>query len=696
MHALSHAFSSLWNSADAPPPAPSTTLSKKPEAIAPPAAEIAENTVHLERDPPAAEIAENTVHLERQDAKASENTVHLERQDSVPPQPDPSLIFESLLMERDASRSVEVRPGVEVDSARALAEHGDFATFRRRLLWQMIKRKWFGALTERTTAGLGTPAEFVRFVADASDALSAEFRAAPALAPHAHAVKLLFKGGNVVTFVKAAAVGMLRAASADGRVADLAAALTSSGLSDVDFYCLLDYEADPALKDPATFEAAHAAAREAAKSALRRVALPASWSSRADSGAALAAAAAALLGELEDAKRHYGLDDPPSLALVAALAAPGALAAVPCARRDVDIRQTAAGVALRFGGESRAAYVSDNASVEHRDARCVAADDVCAFSLVRLLCGFRVTPARRAAAAALAALRGADASWDEDRDDGSVLCKGEGVDVSFPKRLDVNLALWAEGERDAPGSFVSRATLAAGGRTTSILCESLDALILEQRDLTFGKRAQHLVIWRVAKSAKRLRRLVELLGVKLLAAPGFSPRTKAQALRVLHATLAGFCDRSFRASAAADKKTRKSAGGGAEPLREANGPPRTAVKARRPAHRDAHRPRAAVDAADRVGLDAAELARCDALFAAALVDASLVRPLEHLALRAFGDAADLALPPNFAAKWDAVLAPLVSLVDTFAGAAEALAEINATALAEHRLYDFDLGTAWAA
>ena len=78
-------------------------------------------------------------------------------------------------------------------------------------------------------------------------------------------------------------------------------------------------------------------------------------------------------------------------------------------------------VALRFGGECRAAYVSDNASVEHRDARCVAADDVCAFSLVRLLCGFRVTPARRAAAAALAALRGADASWDEDRDDGSVL-----------------------------------------------------------------------------------------------------------------------------------------------------------------------------------------------------------------------------------------------------------------------------------
>ncbi|KAH8055676.1 hypothetical protein JL722_8019 [Aureococcus anophagefferens] len=399
---------------------------------------------------------------------------------------------------------------------------------------------------------------------------------------------------------------MLRAASADGRVADLAAALTSSGLSGVDFYCLLDYEADPALKDPATFEAAHAAAREAAKRALRRVALPASWSSRADSGAARAAA---LLGELEDAKRHYGLDDPPSSR--SSPRSPRPARSRPCPARGAT-------------------------SVEHRDARCVAADDVCAFSLVRLLCGFRVTPARGAAAAALAALRGADASWDEDRDDGSVLCKGEGVDVSFPKRLGVNLALWAEASatRRAPSSR-GRRSRRAGARLRSSASRSTRSS--SSSAILRSGSAQHLVIWRVAKSAKRLRRLVELLGVKLLAAPGFAPRTKAQALRVLHATLAGFCDRSFGRR------------GGQE--------------ARRPAA--APSPRAATPFA-------------------ALVDASLVRPLEHLALRAFGDAADLALPPNFAAKWDAVLAPLVSLVDTFAGAAEALADANATALAEHR------------
>ncbi|KAH8080421.1 hypothetical protein JL720_9115 [Aureococcus anophagefferens] len=658
MDALSRAFSSLWNSADAPPPAPSTTLSKNPEAIAPPAAEIAENTVHLER------------------------------QDSVPPQPDPSLIFESLLMERDASRSVEVRPGVEVDAARALAEHGDFATFRRRLLWQMIKRKWFGALTERTTAGLGTPAEFVRFVADANDALSAEFRAAPALAPRA-AVKLLFKGGNVVTFVKAAAVGMLRAASADGRVADLAAALTSSGLSDVDFYCLLDYEADPALKDPATFEAAHAAAREAAKRALRRVALPASWSSRTRRRFAArggsSASSRTRSATTASTTRRPSRSSPRSPRPARSRPCPARGAASTSARR----RRRRAPLC----GESRAAYVSDNASVavsvEHRDARCVAADDVCAFSLVRLLCGFRVTPARGAAAAALAALRGADASWDEDRDDGSVLCKGEGVDVSFPKRLDVNLALWAEGERDAPGSFVSRATLAAGGRATSILCESLDALILEQRDLTFGKRAQHLVIWRVAKSAKRLRRLVELLGVKLLAAPGFAPRTKAQALRVLHATLAGFCDRSF--GRAADKKTRKSAGGGAERGKR-TGPAdgRQGAAARAPRRAPAAR---GVDAADRVGLT--PRARCDALLRRRSSTRRSCGPWST------SRSAPSATPRTSRCRRTSppsgtVLAPLVSLVDTFAGAAEALADANATALAEHRLYDFDLGTAWAA
>ncbi|KAK7241994.1 hypothetical protein SO694_00018226 [Aureococcus anophagefferens] len=222
----------------------------------------------------------------------------------------------------------------------------------------MIKRKWFGALTERTTAGLGTPAEFVRFVADANDALSANSAPPRALAPRP-AVKLLFKGGNVVNFVKAAAVGMLRAASADGRVADLARA-DVVGPQRRRLLLLVGLRGGPGPQGPGDLRgrARRGARGRQARAAARRAAgvLVAS----ADSAPRFAPPAAALLGELEDAKRHYGLDDPPSFALVAALAAPGARAAVPCARRDVDIRQRRRS---RFGGESRAANLQPSTSM---------------------------------------------------------------------------------------------------------------------------------------------------------------------------------------------------------------------------------------------------------------------------------------------------------------------------------------------
>ena len=54
-------------------------------------------------------------------------------------------------------------------------------------------------------------------------------------------LRLLFKGGNVVAFVRASAARMLRRASRDARVAALADELQGGGaLSDVDFYALLD------------------------------------------------------------------------------------------------------------------------------------------------------------------------------------------------------------------------------------------------------------------------------------------------------------------------------------------------------------------------------------------------------------------------------------------------------------------------
>ena len=66
--------------------------------------------------------------------------------------------------------------------------------------------------------------------------------------------------------------------------------------------------------------------------------------------------------------------------------------------------------------------------------------------------------------------------------------------------------------------------------------ESVDALILEQRDLTFGKRASTLAIWRTAKAHKRLRRLIELCGVKCLTLEPFSWAQKEAAFMTVRAS----------------------------------------------------------------------------------------------------------------------------------------------------------------
>ena len=133
--------------------------------------------------------------------------------------------------------------------------------------------------------------------------------------------------------------------------------------------------------------------------------------------------------------------------------------------------------------------------------------------------------ATEAGAATAAAVVGAAGALRSSR-----LLKGEGVDVSLPTRRDVNLQMWCQGEAAEPGSFVRKATLRGGSDRTrnkatqqeqdkanadaaaanagaedkekdeededeaevSLLVESIDALILEQRDLTFGKRAQTL------------------------------------------------------------------------------------------------------------------------------------------------------------------------------------------------------------
>lgn len=131
-------------------------------------------------------------------------------------------------------------------------------------------------------------------------------------------------------------------------------------------------------------------------------------------------------------------------------------------------------------------------------------------------------------ASATLALDGATLS-QHDSNASSRLLKGEGVDVSLPTRRDINLQMWCNGEAAESGSFVSylqivvttirlwplykssngvlpvlqvKQAILRGGSAVEglavapvevpLLVESIDALILEQRDLTFGKRAQTL------------------------------------------------------------------------------------------------------------------------------------------------------------------------------------------------------------
>lgn len=604
------------------------------------------------------------------DVVGGERRVVLERRESVPPVPDASLVWETLEL---GDKPITVRAGVVVDRARALREHGDLGTYRRRLVWQMVKRKWFGALTEETTRGIG---DFVSFVGRSYATVSGALLDDPIVGPHAKsgAVRLILKGGNVVNLVKAAAVRQL-----GSRVETVG--LKGGGISDVDYYCFIDKRIDD-------FDIVHRAARDAARRALRGLSLPAAWrNSDVDLGSLLERAVQSLRDELE-AYGDLASNMPEVHAALSALAEPGAMRCSPYDRRDLDIRQLDDGVELVFADdEPRPAYVSHNHKVEHRDARCVTDDDVCAFSLVRLLVGFAATPTTPDARVALRELSHVDADH--------VLVKGEGVDVSFPHHHDVNLGLWVDDDK-----FVTSATLG----NVHLYCESLDALILEQRDLTFGKRAQHVLIWRVAKAAKRLRRLVELLGIKLLASDASSWQLKATALALLHVRLDNFAnalDRRHEHHATTplkNKPPRRSFG--VEEVKIAavvSDAPKTSGKPHSngttaQAHATHDVPAATLAAAARLGLSRLQAASCRDVFDAALVTEALLLPLDHLALRVFADKSTGHLPPTFATQWRATLEPLIDLIALFRDAARgiaALPDASAVRISEDLLYHWD-------
>lgn len=624
-----------------------------------------------------------------------EKTVlRIRRRDSVPPVPDVSMISETVNLERGYIESIRVRAGVDVDASRVLREHGSFREYRRRLIWQVLKRRWFAALTEETASAFETRASFLDFVIEAHSQIFQSLRNDCIVGPYIarNAVRLLFKGGNVVNMVKGACVRLLQAGGGNLAVSKLAEMLAPAAFSDIDFYLLVDYLEDPDLADPRCFQIVHLAARDCAKEGLRKLVLPEQWGAKKKhdrNGERLGAVLSRAVSELVDdlGVCHNTLRDEDHR--LSQLRHEGCLQCKPALRRDVTIRQRQGReeeeVELTFAGESRRAYVSDNALIEHRDARCITEEDVCRFSLTRLLCGFKITATTKGAKRALDIIRG---------EEGEVLCKGEGVDVSIPHRNDVNLALWCQSDRDEPGSFARIADLQkSDGSAYSLLCESLDALILEQRDLTFGKRAHNLLIWRVAKADKRLKRLVELLGINLFAAETADWTLKFRALSLLFYRLDHFAERTFATDDDADrKKTRRRLTLG--PIDNRNDDARRSAKKKKTRNSTGKAresegasnfdiralPESTVAAARSAGLlRHCDLQSCLQLLDKSLVSTALLLPLDHLALRVF--AADDEGEPNaqtsFTDNWKVILEPLVHLVELFRDAAQALATLPA-------------------
>ena len=103
--------------------------------------------------------------------------VRMKRRSCVPPVPEPTLLLETLRMEDDPTHGVEIASGFFVDRelvmrefSRAGEDAADaFARYRSTLLSQMLKRRWFAALTDHNTRALflqRSPDFFVRFIGD--------------------------------------------------------------------------------------------------------------------------------------------------------------------------------------------------------------------------------------------------------------------------------------------------------------------------------------------------------------------------------------------------------------------------------------------------------------------------------------------------------------------------------------------------
>jgi hypothetical protein len=642
---------------------------------------------------------------------------------SIPPQPDPELLLDSLRLERDPTISVEPRPGLIVDQQMVLAEHGSehagpalaFRLYRERATWQMIKRRWFSALTEFNVQELFqkcAPEFFLRVLQMIYEAWDTEvYEFGPVDDPHSlhglvrsGAVQLIFKGGNAVALIKGIARSLL-----PEEVQKTLHRLAPTDLSDLDFLAFINYVKEPWLADEANYATIHTQVRTAAVRALERVV------NRIEAGvkagdpcfanfqgvfqhqdrAALSAKLSSVLrsateklqAEVRSTTEDHGfaaedlagvhrLLDTFTLKEEATVL-PGQRESIAIHNEDENNR-----VKISFHGESRHLYVSDNPDICFKDIRCVSHLDACNFSLVRALVGFNVECAADVGVSA--------ELHDEVKVDFHRFTKGEGIDVSIPRRNDIahsrSLVDWKDDERVR----ARQASLRAPGVNAQFPMESIEALIHEQRDLSFGRRMQSVLIWRIAKVTKRLSRLLELCGIKTMTLP-FSWARKAKAFTHLKQRLERFAAVTLprlyeglgqeadgpKDQTPPQKRRRQTLGAAVQPVAQLSAKPRPWTETK-------HAP----------GED------IDEVLDAATINDMLLASLDDLALKVFSNARKKDLPSNFVARWQETLQPMVSLAADFATAFEQLRDLHASghapqAYSEESFYSFNFDETWA-
>jgi hypothetical protein len=214
-------------------------------------------------------------------------------------------------------------------------------------------------------------------------------------------------------------------------------------------------------------------------------------------------------------------------------------------------------------------------------------------------------------------------------------------------------------------------------------------LILEQRDLSFGRRMQSVLIWRIGKVTKRLGRLLELCGIKALSLPQFSWARKAKAFVELAKRLERFSSVTL---------PRLFEGAAEEAATDATPPAKrrrtSAVPAgASPSEDVADRRHAWTELKRDAGVEV------DEVLEGAWVNAMLLKSLDDLALKVFSDVKKRDLPANFVEKWREILAPMIQTSKDFAVAYDQLHAFHSLGAApayyaEESFYMLDFAESW--